>query len=121
MIIPKDFQISRFPLGKNSDEHLKLSHSSIFAAVAIGAERLHRGPRKVMPARQQREQAMRPAAHITIKATSGKRSVTVPSGNQRWQWNMNHLSLISDFPRKKTSFTSGIFQLAMFDDTRGYM
>ena len=120
MTIPKNFQIFRFSLGMNSDKHLKLSHSSIFAPGAIGAERLHRGPRNVMPARQQREQAMRPAAHITIKATLGKRSVIVPSGNQRCQWTMNHLSLISDFRRKKPSSISGIFQLVMFDFQRVY-
>ena len=27
---------------------------------------------------------------------------------------------ISEFPSKKSPFTSGIFQAAMFDDTRGY-
>ena len=43
--------------------------------------------------------------------------VDLPSGNQTWQWKMDHLPMIFLL---KPPVSSRIFQPAMFDETRGY-
>ena len=53
---------------------------------------------------------------VTPEETNMVFSLNVPSGNQPWQWKMNHLC---DVPTK-TSIPSGC-SIAMFDDTRGYL